>query len=315
MHPEIIAEWLRRQNYKVIKTQSSYWVELNARILQAFPFHWVINPDREELVEIWEKHRALGVRFSSPVNSTRGKLSYHVVSPNTSKGFSLGQIPKKARYDIRKGLRIFQIKQIDFSTMANEGWTVRVETLRRQARARAETKLWWENVCKSADKLPGFECWAAYSNGIMAAAAFVFRCDDYYTILYQHSRSEMLRLGVNNALAYIITSEMLSREGVKYVFYGLQSLDAKPSVDQFKFRMGFKALPIRQTVLLHPYFAHFVNLYSYAGLKFLKSRIPSTTLSKAEGLCRFFLDGNDAKDTKSMSELLDENREIVNANQ
>jgi hypothetical protein len=85
---------------------------------------------------------------------------------------------------------------------------------------------------------------------------------------------------------------MLSRPGVKTIFYGLHSLDAPASVDEFKFRMGYIASPVCQRVLFHPWLRPLVNRPSHAVLRCLRQWRPhSPTLAKAEGVCRFYLDG------------------------
>lgn len=291
MDPTTIIEWFIRQSYKVIKTNSSYWVEVIPHIAQSFPYHWLIKPDVYEIKSLWFDHGIYGIRFSQPICNSSGKISYHVVSPLEDERYTLDGVHKKPRYDIRKGLKNFDIHPITMEQFRIDGWPVRLETLTRQRRTGAETKEWWERMCISAEGLPGFEAWAAYSGNLMAASALVIQCEDYSYIYYQQSRTDSLRLGVNNSLAFSITTEMLSREGIRRVFYGLQSLDARISVDRFKFRMGFEAKPVRQTVLFHPYITPIINQFSHYIVQSLSTLKPGSILSKAEGMFRFYLEG------------------------
>ena len=73
MNAEIFAEWLRRQGYRVVRTASSYWFEVSARVYQAFPYHWVIEPSEEELSRLLTEHHAIALRYSTPVNAHRAK--------------------------------------------------------------------------------------------------------------------------------------------------------------------------------------------------------------------------------------------------
>jgi len=291
MNDLFLSKWFLRQNYRVVNTPSSGWIEVIPKIYQAFPYHWEIEPDPSELKYLWDKAGAAAIRYSAPVQSELGKLSYHVIFPVDHESFSLKTIRKKPRYDIRKGLRNFEICSIPIDKFMQEGWAVRLETLERQKRVGAESADWWNRMSSSADGLPGFEAWAAYAGDEMAASALVIVCDDHCYIYYQQSRTNYLRLGVNNSLAYAITSEMLSRPGIDKVFYGLQSLDARPSVDQFKFRMGFEAKPVKQVVQFHPLIAPFVNTFSHAILNQLRILQPGSVFSKAEGMFRFYLEG------------------------
>jgi hypothetical protein len=97
---------------------------------------------------------------------------------------------------------------------------------------------------------------------------------------------------VNNALSYAITQTMVGRSEVHSVLYGLHSLDAPPSVDEFKLRMGYTAEPVRQRVVFHRWLAPLCNRASHAALRQLLALKPGDpTLAKTEGMIRFYLEG------------------------
>ncbi len=73
MNADIFAEWLRRQGYKVHRTKSSYWYNAGPMVLQAFPYHWLINPDREELNALMLKNPVVALRYSSPFDTPGGQ--------------------------------------------------------------------------------------------------------------------------------------------------------------------------------------------------------------------------------------------------
>lgn len=291
MNAVTIAEWFRRQDIQIIQSDSSYWHTLGPRILQSIPYHWLITPSEEELEQLLLANKILGLRYSTPVSSPKGMVSYHVVYEAAD--YVLKSLSKKARYDVRKGLKNTCIQPIEFSALASEGWSVRLETLIRQGRTRAENQAWWKRLCDSASDLPGFEAWGAYADGVMAASLLAFQCDDWYSILYQQSKTEYLSTGVNNALTYAVTNEAIGRPSVNKIFYGLHSLDAPASVDEFKFRMGFKARTVRQRVVFHPALRKLFNSSSHAAICQVMRFFPTNpTLSKAEGMLRFYLQGN-----------------------
>lgn len=290
MSTGIFTEWLRHQGHQVFQTKSSFWVDAGPRIYQAFPYNQLITPSDEEINQFLRQQRALALRYSTPLAAKTGAASYHVILDEPE--YRLEMLPKKARYDVRKGLREAQIESVSFTRMANEGWQLRLETLQRQGREKAETQAWWQKLCLSADGLSGFEAWAALIEDQMVASLIAFTCDDTCSILYQQSSTEHLSLGVNNALAFEFSREALSRPQTKRIFYGLHSLDAPPSVDQFKFRMRFVAKPVRQRVVFHPLLAPFFNNPTHALLRgLLRLRPGNPTLSKAEGMVRFYLQG------------------------
>lgn len=290
MNPEIFAEWLKKQGQSVLRTDSSYWVECGFRVFQAFPYHWLIRPSEKELTGLLTSHPAIGLRYSTPLDMPEGCLSYHAVFEESA--YDVKKIGKKARYDVRLGLKSCEIKRISFEQLAQEGWWLQKDTLDRQGRNVTAAMESWKTLCRAAADLPGFEAWGALVGGRLAASLIAFQMGGCCYILSQQSLREFLLMRVNNALSYVVTQTMVSRPGVKGILYGLHSLDAPASVDEFKFRMGYTAKPVRQRVVFHPCLKPFFNRYSHAAVKRLLAWRPGDpTLAKAEGMMRFYLEG------------------------
>jgi hypothetical protein len=290
MKAEVMAEWFRRQGYTVVRTASSYWYDAGLRVFQAFPFHWVIRPSKEELEQLLRRNGAIALRYSLMLDAPEGMASYHVACED--RGIDLSSLPRQARQNINRGLAYANFEQISVSRLAKEGWPLRQDTLARQGRSGAETQKWWDRLCMSAMDLPGFECFGATRHGELIASVLGFRCDDWFTIPYAQSSSAHLESRANNALFYSITRKAFEDPELSGVFLGIQSLDAPPSVDDFKFRMGYTAKPVRQRVVLHPYFRPFANRFICAILKSSRRYHASDyRLAKAEGIFRFYLEG------------------------
>jgi hypothetical protein len=310
MNADIFAEWLRRQKYRVVRTPSSYWCEASPRVYQAFPYHWVIDPSEEELLELIRGNGAIGLRYSTPVAAAVGMLSYHVVWEGSP--YDLDLLPRQARQNIRKGLAYAEVEPISLSRLATEGWRLREQTLLRQGRSGAEDQTWWYRLCQSAEGLPGFEAWGAIHDGELVASLLTFRCDDYCLFPHQQSADQALRQGVNNSLFYIVTRSLLDQPGVATIFLSLQSLDAPESVDQFKFRMGYQARPVRQRVVFHPWLTPVLNPKTHALINRLAHWRPDDPrLSKVEGMIRFHLAGKRPPDKQEWPACLAEHRETL----
>jgi hypothetical protein len=290
MSAKVFAEWLRRRGYRVIRTPSSYWHETSPHVYQAFPYHWVIEPEEKELSQLLRANQAIALRYSTPATAPKGKLSYHVVCEDPA--YDLGSLRRQARQNVRRGLRYASVEPILFSRLATEGWNLRRDSLERQGRADAETEEWWRRLCTSAQDLPGFEAWGAIHEGELVASFLAFTCDDCFTLPHEQSASAHLRHRVNNAIFYGVTHQAIQRENINSVFFCLHSLDAPPSVDEFKFRMGYTARPVRQRVVFHPFLAPLLNRASHTMIKQILNRYPNhAKLSKTEGMLRFYLDG------------------------
>jgi hypothetical protein len=307
---EQFSDWMRRQGYAVIQTASSHWVEYGPRTYQAIPFHRMIRPSEDEIMDLLRQEKAVALRYSTPLDAKEGSLSYHVVYE--SNHYSQQDIHKKARHDVTKGLSVAAVEPISLARLADEGWAVRLDTLKRQGRTGAETRDWWEKLCLSAQGLPNFEAWGALVQGRLVAALLAFVYEDNFSILYQQSLTEYLHYGVNNALTYAVTSEVVERPGSIQLFYGLQSLNARDSVDKYKFRMGYIARPVRQRVVFNPWIAPFVNNFTYAGVKALNKIFPGSSFnSKTGGMLNLYLNGRRPLAEQDWPEVLLDQKEAI----
>lgn len=302
MNPDIFAEWFRRQDYTVVRTESSYWVDQGRRVYQAFPYHWTITPTEQELNAFLRRHNAISLRYSTPWEAPLGKASYHVVVEEGN--FVLETLPRRVRQDIRKGLDYARVEPIPIARLAEDGWLLRHEVLLRQGREDAENQTWWRRMCMSAEDLPGFEAWGAVHNDQLVSTMLAVACEDCYTFLFHQSATDHLKYGINNAIFYTITHETLQRPGITQNFVALHSLDAPPSVDRFKFRMGYVARPLRQRVVFHPLLKPIINQVTHEGIRKLTKWSYNSTLAKAEGMIRFYLEGKRALDKQDIPEAL-----------
>ena len=289
MNAEIFATWMRRQGHQVIRTASSYWYSAGPHVLQAFPYHWLINPSQEEISSLFLEHRIISVRYSTLLNSQMGKVSYHIILHNP---YDLDSLKAQARNGVKRGLKRCRIEQISFERLAMEGWALQRDTLDRQNRLRSMTREDWERICRSAADLPGFEAWAAISDSELAAALIICRIDNTWCVPYALSHRKFLNDHVNNALFYSVSSNLLAREHVEGIFFTVQSLDAPPTVDDFKLRMGLIPRPVRQRVDFHPWLR---PLATTATHKLFSSLLHhdngSPVIAKTEGMLRFYIEG------------------------
>lgn len=290
MDAETFAEWLRRQGHRVIRTPSSWWYEAGPRVYQAFPYHWLLEPEEHEIRDMLNRHGIVAVRYSAPLKAPIGKVSYHVVlrAPYTLDGLN-----SKARNGVRRGLDRFTVEQVPFERLATDGWELQRDTLERQGRSRSMDQPEWERLCRAAVGLQGFEAWAAIADdGALAGAVVAARVGDTWCVPYALSHSRFLRDHVNNAIFYAVSTDLLARDGVRGIFFTLQSLDAPESVDEFKFRMCLSPVAVRQRVDVHPALRPLGGPRTHALVALQLERHPDNpTLAKAEGILRFHVEG------------------------
>jgi hypothetical protein len=289
MNPEVIAEWMRRQGRRVYKTASSYWYEAGSRVLQAFPYHWLICPSQQEIQRLMLRHGILSLRYSTPLQFPGGKISYHVVLRNP---YQLDMLKAQSRNGIKRGLSHCRIEQISFDKLGTEGWALRQDTLERQNRLRTMTQMEWQRMCRASSDLPGFEAWAAVVGSELAAAVVVYQLNKVWQVPYAVSHRKFLNEHVNNVLFYSVSCNLLAREAAESIFFSVQSLDAPRSVDEFKFRMGLIAQPVRQRVDFHPWLRPFATTTFQKFLAYLHHRDEGNTrTAKAAGMLRLHIEG------------------------
>ncbi len=237
-------------------------------------------------------------------------ISYHVVLNDLD--YNLEKLRTQARNGIRRGLEHCQVERISFQRLADEGWKLQQDTLDRQNRLDSMKQSEWQAICLSADNLPGFEAWAAIVDGVLAASILTCRIDDKGYVPYAQSLRDYLHLHVNNALFYTATRDILSRPGITGIFFSLHSLDAPESVNEFKFRMGFTAIPVRQRVVLHPILVPFANPLTYKAIFSRVQKNPQNPFSaKVEGMLRFYLQGKQSLPAQEWPKCLADRKEIL----
>jgi len=303
MNAEIFAEWLRRQGHFVVRTPSSYWYDASPRVYQAFPYHQVIQPTEEELSNFLRKNRVIALRYSTPVNSPLGCISYHAVYDEPS--YTLDGLDRRSRQNVRIGLKNCYVEPISFERLAEDGWVLEMDTASRQGRRVTISEEIWRGRYMAAADLPGFEAWGALVDGRLVASLLTFQMEDCCEMISQQCHRDYLNARVNNALSFVVTQTMINRTGIRSIFYTLQSLDAPAIVDEFKFRMGYIAKPVRQRVVFHPWFEPFANSISHKIVVRLSRRYPGNhILAKAEGMFRFYLQGSRPLDEQDWPECL-----------
>jgi hypothetical protein len=301
MNAETFAEWMRRQGHRVFRTTSSYWYEAGPRVLQAFPYHWLIRPSQEEIQSL-TRQGILALRYSTPLDFPDGKASYHLFFYDP---YDLDSMRRTARKAVSHGLTCFDVERISFERLAKDGWALQQSTLGRQGRSRSMSQAHWENLCLAGKDLPGFEAWGALSHGELAAALIICWVDDMANILFSTSHSKYLRDRVNNALVYTVSRNLLSRKGISGVFNTLQSLDAPTSIDDFKLGMGARPVAVRQRVDFHPLLQPFATTGIHKIVARLRQYDPGNPiLAKAEGMLRFHVEGKQPLQRQSWPECL-----------
>ena len=251
MNTNNYAEFLQIMGYRVLETKSTFWYEVNPFSYISFPFDRLINLDEEEVSNIWHRSNAMVIRYPT-FESSKGYKSYRLICDN--KNYNLYSLSKKARNQTRRGLESCLVREIDFSYLVKHGEGLYISTLLRQGRnVPAGLSNYWKKYCETASKIVGFQAWGAFVEGQLAAFLIGFLMDNCFNVFIQRSAQRMLRHYPNNALVYTVTKDVLSREEINEISFGLEPLQLElEGLDHFKVSMGFKKCEIKQRVLFRP---------------------------------------------------------------
>ena len=245
-------------------------------------------------------HHAIALRYSAMTTGEVAANGYHVVY--TGADYDFDKLSGWARKNVRRGLRCSIVRPISFERYIDEGWLLRKNTLARQGRRVRETRDDWRRKYLAAADLPGFQVWGAEVHQQLAATLVTFQMSGWGYMLYQQCHSDCLREHPNNALSFVVTQYLTREAKVKGVYYGMSSLDAPASVDEFKFRMGYEARPISQRVEFHPYLKPLVNAVTHWVSKQFTITFPQNyCVAKTEGLLRVCLAERNLRTAKRLS--------------
>lgn len=282
------GEFLRRLGHHVVEEESGSWYDAQPGFYFRFPYHRVADPSADEMRSILLRRFCIGARYFVPMPSF-GKPSYLMVC--SDRAYDITSVDKhSARRNTRRGLENFTIREMPLLELSDFGHHLYHDTLLRQGRdPRAWTEAGWRRYCEATDGLDGFAAWGAFADGELASFLVAFLVEDHLTILHQCSATRFLHSYPNNALVFVVTREALARSEIAAVQYGPQSLDAPPSLDEFKATMGYLPQPMKQRIVFNPVVRPLIGAPLHRVVQAASARRPvSDTLRKLDGVLRFY---------------------------
>jgi len=247
---EPFAHFLASTGHRVLRGAGAYWYDASPAFFLSLPSHRLLRPAADELREVMRNQPCVGVRFPAPLGGP-GKLSYQSLCDTP--GYDIESLGANARSKVRRGLRRCEVVPVAFATIAAHGQAADRDTLARQGRSVRLPGPAWQRFWDAAAATPGMEGWGAYVGQELAAFLVSVQLDDCVEFLLARSRSDHFDAYPNNALIFQVAHEMLAVRRLRQVTFGLESLEPVGPLDQFKFGMGFRAAPLRQRVVFHPF--------------------------------------------------------------
>jgi hypothetical protein len=161
---------------------------------------------------------------------------------------------KHYRKKVRVGLEACEIRPVTAAELLTQGLRCNLDTMNRQGRFNREFGIPenWQRFVGAAFEMPAVCVHGAFVEGELAA--YILGCfdDGWMHLLYQNSRTEMLKSYPNHALAFYAIRTSLDDDRVKTVCTGTKAVLSHEGLDEFKIRMGYNLEPMQVAVQFHP---------------------------------------------------------------
>jgi len=282
------AEFLKLQDYRVIKTKSCYWYTNTSRFFyQSFPYHRGINLSRKEIIDFFIKSESFAGKYLTYGEVSEKDKSIWICD---NKNYDLSCLHQNARNKVRRGAERCKIEMVDFKWLESKGMPLIRDTLCRQNRPTSTiTEGMWKKLCVAARRIPDFEAWGSFANGKLAAFIVLGIVEDYSYFLERYSLTEYLKYyHPNNVLTFLVTKEMFSSRKVKGVISGVEPFEELRGLNDYKSKMGFERKHLKQRVIVNPLAILFLNSFSLKIIENITSRYSSDYSRKMSGFIRFY---------------------------
>jgi hypothetical protein len=282
MSPEELTSFFVKRGHRVVQTASCWWYNEyhQERVFYSYPIHRFVNPGPDEIEEVFSSaSRALVLRFISPVD-TKGKKSFIWMRGNP---YDLTDLSAKSRNQTRRGLEKCEIRKITWDELETIAQEAHTDTMNRH-QVNSSVSL---GFGADLGECPAYEAWGAFVDGSLAAYIVTQWVEDWVHILFHRSADAHLKAYPNNALIFSAVKELLSREGVLAVSYGLEPLTTLGSLEHFKLGMGFVKEPVCQRIVVTRWLKPLLNSVTCRVVEAVASLRPDNLrLQRVAGVCR-----------------------------
>jgi hypothetical protein len=290
MPSDIFTKYFSTVGVKVFTSDSSDWCEIQRGMLLSIPFHKLVEPSEKELDDLLLKSGAFGLRY--PTKSTNyGFDSYLTMCHDFEYG--MDSLTSKARNQVRKGLKYFEVRDVNHDDLLEQGLTLNRKTFDRQHRSDPKANMdYWSKICKACYEVEGVSVTGAFLGDRLAAYMIILETGQVAEIIIQNSDTELLKMCPNNVLTYQVTQKYLGNRIP--VCYGLGSLEQTDTLNHFKSSMGYREQGIKQRIYFNAKLQFFARPLVLNSLLFLQKTMLRRNyfIRKTTGLLKCYIHQN-----------------------
>ena len=283
-----MVDFFERLGHKVIRTQSSWWYDVQSGVFLTIPYYKEITPSEEEIGNLMKSEKLRALRYPTTLDSL-GFLSN--ITVNTNSNYDISSLHQKARNQTRRGLENCKVEQLDFDWLIDNGLPLNISTAKRQGReSHYSNPIYWAKYCQAAKATEGVSAWGAFIEDQLAAFLIsVTTENNWQEWVVNHSLTQLRNKYSNNALSFTVAQQFLKNEKSNGICYGLGSLEETGQLDHFKSRMGWTVRPIKQRLIFSKKLKLVFSLAQEPSLKLLNMVFPKNyTVCKLTNMIRFY---------------------------
>ena len=229
-------------------------------------------PSRDQLARVLLGGPSIAVRFPSAMHEGNRQGSMFMC---LDKQYDFASLHTKSRNQTRRGLENCTVEQLSFSDLAARGYSLNVDTYRRQGKDPQSFSVEkWQRFCDAASETRGFEAWGAWAKGNLAAFAVTALVEDSLHIHTQASATEYLDLYPNNALTFLLTKQKISSPEIASICYGVKTL-TRSTLDDYKSRMGYELKTFAERIVFNPLLQPILSLGGDRIIHWIAKRRPT----------------------------------------
>jgi len=264
---DYITELTRRGLQVLGGTNGTYWVQYEMGAMVRVPTFSMVLPSPSEVNEVLRKGRAACVGYVLNPDERHPQNAWLYVAKDQS--YSLNKLGKGTKSSIKRGLQNLRIGFIDSGELLNHGVQAFCDTRKRVGLSDGTSEAFRRRFTQRAG-IPGHVFFGAWYQDQLVAFLSMIDVDDWLEIEGSFSMTDFLNYYPNDLLLYTTLTNYLVERGKNIVSYGLSSIQStsnEAGLHAFKRKIGFDALPVYRSFILHPFLRPFNNELTLCGLK------------------------------------------------
>lgn len=285
---------LRNQGKSLYYTASGHvWLRFHKWTFMRFPPHDVAPVSKAEERELFFK--AMAPVISHHYLPDADEAANSILYLCSDKEYDISKLSPNNRSKVRRGQKRLEVRQAAPQEIAETGYSCYYDTCTRNGIAPISENA-YQAKWRNAEEQPFREMWAAFAGDEIAAIGEVWVCGKWAELLSTQSANKYLKDYSNHALFYTILHDLMHRDEIESVSYGLSSVQPnskKDSLHHFKLSVNLEAIPVVRKIRINPFLRVAVNPATLAGVRMLERMLPNRRhILAARGALELIMNGN-----------------------